>query len=158
MHLGCNVQVSGMHTSSQPASRYTPSGHGPIQVTQPFVDCKNDPKSKEPISLEISPMWTSVTEFGVSFSLAKLSGRGKAKGCPIRHCFFLSNVNHVGQAWGFDPFCSCTYLSQETYKMYLLCRRNLTQGGVLVESSQPEVPDNKSLGEWAGLCKIDKDQ
>merc|ERR1712186_61676 len=31
--------------------------------------------------------------------------------------------------------------------------------GLCLEKSVPliEVPDNKSLGEWAGLCKIDKD-
>eukprot|EP00913_Durusdinium_trenchii_P013633 g12801.t1 len=32
--------------------------------------------------------------------------------------------------------------------------------GLCIEKNVPvpEVPDNKSLGEWAGLCKIDKDQ
>lgn len=31
--------------------------------------------------------------------------------------------------------------------------------GLCVEKNVPlvDVPDNKSLGEWAGLCKIDKD-
>ncbi|CAK9109460.1 40S ribosomal protein S12 [Durusdinium trenchii] len=32
--------------------------------------------------------------------------------------------------------------------------------GLCIEKNVPvvDVPDNKSLGEWAGLCKIDKDQ
>ena len=31
--------------------------------------------------------------------------------------------------------------------------------GLCLEKNVPliDVPDNKSLGEWAGLCKIDKD-
>lgn len=44
-----------------------------------------------------------------------------------------------------------TFRQQPTYK-------KLVQG-LCSEKNVPliDVPDNKSLGEWAGLCKIDKD-